>query len=388
MIRLVPLLLVVACTAPDPNDAFTTLELFVEDNAADANAHVIELLESAERTAHISLPAGSDTQLTDAIIAAWDRGIEVEVTTDYDRVEIPASEQDTRAPDEGILELIDAGIPVQLADAGLGYFDFSLKNDVSWTSEQVIMSDAMVIVDDTRLVNASHIGDTLEGHRIVCNVVSEDLGADLSLEHNQLFGGADATSMTAFSNMQKSIADNRWLYRTQSSLDLEVWLGPQERLTKRIIDAVYGARSSVRVLTNDFANEGLTQALQAKAGHGFNVQVIVGPGMRGSNSALSRFFENDTPDVDKVQVTAYERIPTLVLIDEDEARDGNTYPTRAFLLSHDLYSAARLYKDQEVISDQLLDGNLWVLNDFRSESPEVASLRELWNTYYAMGSAL
>ena len=186
MIRLVPLLLVVACTAPDPNDAFTTLELFVEDNAADANAHVIELLESAERTAHISLPAGSDTQLTDAIIAAWDRGIEVEVTTDYDRVEIPASEQDTRAPDEGILELIDAGIPVQLADAGLGYFDFSLKNDVSWTSEQVIMSDAMVIVDDTRLVNASHIGDTLEGHRIVCNVVSEDLGADLSLEHNQL----------------------------------------------------------------------------------------------------------------------------------------------------------------------------------------------------------
>ena len=53
-------------------------------------------------------------------------------------------------------------------------------------------------------------------------------------------------------------------------------------------------------------------------------------------------------------MTAYERIPTLVLIDEDEARDGNTYPTRAFLLSHDLYSAARLYKDQEVISDQLL----------------------------------
>ena len=111
MIRLFPLLLVVACTAPDPNDAFTTLELFVEDNSGDANAHVIELLESAERTAYISLPAGSDTQLTDSIIAAWDRGIDVEVTTDYDRVEIPASEQDTRTPDEGILELISAGAP-------------------------------------------------------------------------------------------------------------------------------------------------------------------------------------------------------------------------------------------------------------------------------------
>jgi hypothetical protein len=58
------------------------------------------------------------------------------------------------------------------------------------------------------------------------------------------------------------------------------------------------------------------------------------------------------------------------------------------VLSHDLYSAARLYKDQEVISDQLLDGNLWVLNDFNSDSPEVAALRELWNTYRDVGSAL
>ena len=389
MNRFIPLLAITsACMAPDVNDAFTTLELFVEDNAEDANAHVIALLDAAENSAYISLPAGSDTQLTDAILATWDRGIDVEVTTDYDQVIVPDAELDTRPPDEGLVELIEAGVPVQLADAAVEYFDFSIKNDVSWTSQQVIMSDAMVIVDDTRLVNASHLGDTLEGHRVVFNVTSEDLGADLSLEHNQLFGGADATSLTAFSNMQKSIADNRWLYRTQSGLDLEVWLGPQERLTKRIIDAVYGARSSIRILTNDFANEGLTQALEAKATHGFSVQVIVGPKLRGSNSALSRFFENDTPNVDKVQVTAFERIPTIVLIDEDEARDGTTYPSRAFILSHDLYSAARLYKDQEVISDQLLDGNLWVLNDFTSDSPEIATLRALWDTYYSVGGAL
>jgi hypothetical protein len=388
--RILPLALLglAACSAPDVNDAFTTLELFVEDSSEGANAHVIALLDAAERSAHISLPAGEDTELTDAIIAAWNRGIEVEVTTDYDRVEIPESQLDTRQPDQGILELIDAGVPVQLADAAVSYFDFSLKNDVSWSSDQIIMSDAMAIIDGRHIVNASHLGDTLEGHRVIFNVVSEDIGEDLDMEHNQLFGGADATSLTAYSNMQKSIADNRWLYRTQSSLDLEIWLGPQERLTKRIIDAVYGAHSSIRVLTNDFANEGLTQALEAKGSYGFQIEVVYGPGFGGSNSALSRVFENDTPNVFKWEVSAYQRIPTIILVDEDEARDGKIYPTRAFVLSHDLYSAARLYKDQEVISDQLLDGNLWVLNDFNSDSPEVAALRELWNTYRDVGSAL
>jgi hypothetical protein len=364
------------------------VELFIEDSSDGANAHVIALLEAAEHTAHISLPAGSDTQLTDAILATWERGIEVEVTTDYDQVVVDTFELDGHEPDEGLIELIEAGVPVQLADAAVGYFDFSLKDDVSWSSEQVIMSDATVIVDQRQIVNATHLGDTLDGYRVVFNVVSEDLGEDLETEHNQLFGGADATSMTAYSNMQKSIADNRWLYRTQTGVDLEVWLGPQERLTKRIIDAVYGARSSIRVLTNDFANEGLTQALEAKGSYGFVVEVVYGPKFASSNSALSRVLKNETPNVDKWEVNTYERVPTLILIDEDEARDGNTYPSRAFVLSHDLYSAARLYKDQEVISDQLLDGNLWVLNDFNSDSPELAALRELWETYRDAGSAL
>jgi hypothetical protein len=387
MIRLLSLgILLPACTAPDLADSFTTLELFVEDSSQDANAHAIALLEAAEDSAHISLPAGSDTQLTDAILATWNRGIEVEVTTDYDQVEVGTATD--READEGLLELIDAGVSVQLADAGVEYFDFSLKNDVSWSSEQVIMSDTTVIVDQRYIVNATHLGDTLEGHRVVFNAVSEDLGEDLELEHNQLFGGADATSMTAYSNMQKSIADNRWLYRTNTGLDLEVWLGPQERLTKRIIDAVYGARSSIRVLTNDFANEGLTQALEAKGSYDFTVEVVYGPLFGTSNSALSRVLENDTPNVDKWEVSTYERIPTIILIDEDVARDGNTYPSRAFVLSHDLYSAARLYKDQEVISDQLLDGNLWVLNDFNSDSPELAALNDLWTTYRDAGSPL
>jgi hypothetical protein len=209
MIRLLSLgLILQACTAPDSANSFTTLELFVEDSSEGANAHAIALLDAAEDSAHISLPAGSDTQLTDAILAAWERGIEVEVTTDYDQVEVATGAE--REPDEGLLELIDAGVPVQLADAAVGYFDFSLKNDVSWDSEQVIMSDATVIVDRRYIVNATHLGDTLDGHRVVFNVVSEDLGEDLETEHNQLFGGADATSMTAYSNMQKSIADNRW----------------------------------------------------------------------------------------------------------------------------------------------------------------------------------
>ena len=175
--------------------------------------------------------------------------------------------------------------------------------------------------------------------------------------------------------MQKSIADNRWLYPTQTDVMLEVWLGPQERLTKRIIDGVYGARSDIRVLTNDFSNEGLAKALQEKAEWGFDVEVIVGPAFKDSHSKYSRRLEDSTDDVDKFQVTEGAEVPTVVLIDFKKADDGLRHTSRAFVLSHDLYSAVRiddseqpdLVDDEEVIpgvtNDQLIDGNLWVLDD-------------------------
>jgi hypothetical protein len=363
MMRLTPILLLVACTAPEASEMFTTLEVLAMDVDATAE-RFIDAADQANDTLHVELPSLQDATVAQALVDAYDRGVDVEVVLDIDH-----------EADEGVALLTDANVPLQLADGDVSYFDFGINSRAAWTSEQVIMSAATLIADDTHIVNATSAGDLDAGMRVVFDVHSNDLGYDLNNEHIQLFGGADATSLTFFSSMQKSIADNRWLYPTQTDVMLEVWLGPQERLTKRIIDGVYGARSDIRVLTNDFSNEGLAKALQEKAEWGFDVEVIVGPAFKDSHSKYSRRLEDSTDDVDKFQVTEGAEVPTVVLIDFKKADDGLRHTSRAFVLSHDLYSAVRiddseqpdLVDDEEVIpgvtNDQLIDGNLWVLDD-------------------------
>jgi hypothetical protein len=155
-----------------------------------------------------------------------------------------------------------------------------------------------------------------------------------------------------------------------------MWIGPQERVVKRVVDGVYSARSSVWVLTNQLGNEGLARALQDKAEWGFDVQVIVGPGFDDA-SILSREFSSSTPDVVKRRATV-QRVPTLVLIDFEPDSTGHRRP-RGMFLTHDLVSAARLYRGAEVQNDQLIDGLLWVIDeDDEDLSAENLALQDLW----------
>lgn len=368
----------VACSASPPKlgQMFSQVEIFTPDDVAVATDRVVEVIDGADDTLHIALPAGENEALSDAILDAWDRGVDVEVVTDIDQ-----------AGDAGVASLLNSDVPVTLADGEITYFDFNVNDDVSWTSSQTLMTHAFVIADRRRLINASSIGWLRSGPTVLMDVVSEEIVEDYLSEHNQVFGGADATSTTAFDGLAKSVADFRWLYHTQTDVQLEVWFGPQERLTKRVIDAVYGARASVYVLTNDFANEGLAHALQTKAADGFDVQVVVGPGFGSSSTILSRVLEDETPDLPKYRTSGVDSVPTIVLVDFEKARDNHRYRSRAMVLSHDLYSAARLHRNQEVINDQLIDGNLWVFNDYDTPSAELEALRAVWEDALATAEA-
>ncbi len=365
---LLPVFLV-ACSSSPPmlDDASTQVEIFVEDDPVVAREYFIDVVKRAERSLRVALPAGEERHITQAIIDAWGRGVDVEVVTDIDR-----------AGDLGIEELLEVEIPVTLADGEITYFDFNVGDDVSWESHETLMTHSFVIADRRRMVNATGLGFERTGPTVIMEAIGEEIVEDHLSEHNQVFGGADATSTTAYDGLAKSVADSRWMYPTQTDVNLEVWFGPQERLTKRLIDAVYGAKASIHVLTNDFANEGMARALEAKAADGFEVEVIVGPSFGASAAILSRVLEDETPNLTKYQVNSVESLPTLVLIDYSKARDNNRYQSRAMVLSHDLYSAARLHRNQEVVSDQLIDGNLWVFNDYDEPSPELTSLFDLW----------
>lgn len=350
-----------ACAEPDLDAMFTQVDVSAGGRAEAVEA-VRALVESAETSLHVALPAGEDTELTDLLVTAAEDGLEVEVTTDFDQVE-----------DAGIVALIEAGIPTTRTNDGLAYYEFVLGTDVSWESADTLLSTSFVVADRNRFVAASELGFVHDGTRIILEGGGEDICDDLLKEHNQLMGNgqdaADATSTTAFDNQAKSIADPRWRYPLQTGNHVEVWFGPQERVTKRIIDAVYTARSNVRVLTDDFANEGLSKALQDKADLGIDVEVVVGPSFDAREDVLNRLFARDTPDVRKLKVDS-GRVPTLVIIDAEPDGDPWLYNTRAFVLSHDLYSAERLYRGDPVVTDQLIDSVLFTVEDAVSGQTE------------------
>ena len=365
------LLALSGCAGPDVTDAFTRVDLFAPDGGEGANAAFVEVIDSAETFLAVALPAADAPAVTDALIEAWDRGVEVEVVTDVDQ-----------ESDPGIQALIAAEIPVQLADGAIGYFDFNQNRDVSWSSTLVRFTHAYAIADQRRFAAATRAGDRDPGTALVLRGRSEDLTEDLLYEHNQVFGGIDSTALTAFSSPAKSIADMRWIYPTQTEVPLQMWLGPQERVTKRIIDAAYGAKQSIWILTDDFANDGLARALQEKAAAGFDVQVVTGPRLGSSSGTLTNVLRNDTPDVQKSRITAEGRIPTLVLIDYDRARDDRLHTARAMFATHDLYSSSRFFRGQEVVNDQLIDGMLFVYEDHREAGSPLADemllLEQVW----------
>lgn len=346
------LALLFACSAPDVTDLFGSIETFVAEDAASADAHFIEAIDAATTDLSVALPVGENLAIGEAIVAAWDRGVAVEVVTDIDQADDPA-----------IVAISDALVPLQLADGALTYFDFAINVDVAWTSEQVRMSHAFAVVDQQDVVMATSAGSLASGPRVVIEARGEELVEDLLSEFNQVFGGTDATALTSFSNPSKSIVEPRWLYGTTDDTQLGLWFGPQERLVKRVIDAVYGARSSVRILTDDLSNDGLVRALQAKAANGFPVTVVVGPRFGTASSAQARSLENEASDVEKLQRTSVESLPTVVLIDLEETRLGQRSTAMAMVLTHDLVSSARVWIGTEVESDQLVDGAMWTLYD-------------------------
>lgn len=367
----------VACQAPDPGELFNALTVDVIADPAAAEDRFLEIIESASDSLHVALPDGDNTALIDALSAAWASGLEVELVVDYDQ-----------RGDQGIADLIDAGAEVALANAGLTYFEFNLNEDVSWASEDTVMSHAYVIADRQRLLAASTAGHTRTGPRILTEFRGEDLIEDYLIEHNQLYGGLDATAVTAFDAPAKSIADFRWRYGTGTATDLEVWFGPQERLTKRVIDAVYSARSAVWVLTDELANEGLARALQDKAEFGFDVRVVVGPAFRTTSQRLADELLQETPDVQKVQINDVEGLPTLILVDLPPDAEGYPPHARAMIVSHDLVSSARLYRGQTVVTDQLIDGSMWVLSNRTPERTDLLDLSNLFQEQFDRGEAL
>jgi hypothetical protein len=371
---MIPLLLL-SCDGPQMSQAFHQVSLTATDSAADIEAAFVEAIGGASVDVALMVPGLESTPIAEALLAAAERGVTVEVVTDIDA-----------AGQAGLLVLEEAGLEVRYADDAVSYFDFAINADVSWSSDQVVMSNTVLVVDEITVLSASSL-EAGEGTRLLFSGRGEDIGGDFAAEHNQIFGGTDASSRTAYDSLAKSITDPRWSYPTQTDLSLELWFGPQERLIKRMIDYTYGARASIWLMTDNLADEGMINALYAKAVDGFDVRVLVGPGFGAASPNGSAVLTRETPGMQKRQLSDAV-VPTLALVDLRRDRTGRYGTARGMMLSHPVWSASRLFAGSEVLTDQLVDGNLLVLDDFGAPSAELTALEAVFEAAWEAGVAL
>ena len=382
----------VGCQPPDISELREDAVVSVLERPEDAEALFVDAVLEAEESLHVALPDVENPELVEALLDRWimaeDSGEDFELELIVDVNEIDTPEMDmllsyARGENPG-----RRPVPVQYSGRGVGYFEFALNDGVGWTSDQTRMSHAYLIADRRRVVAATTAGHVRTGPRIALEIRGEDLIEDLLTEHNQIFSGIDATALTAFDAPAKSIADFRWRYETTSDWDLEMWLGPQERTTKRMIDAVYSARSAVWLVADDIANEGLARALQEKARWGFDVRVVVGPGFRSNSAVLSGTLLANRGDLEVVQVSDVDALPNYALIDLPRDREGYAPHARAMILTHDLVSSARLYRGRPVVTDQFIDGVLWQMSDHTPDRADMQDLADLFDDLYDRGEPL
>lgn len=382
-------LAIAGCVAPEET-GFNDLTVEITEDAATTNALAIDIIDEAQSTLAIAFESLTDVDVAEAILRAADRGVEVKLVVDYDN-----------RRDEGIELLRDSSVQLSFADDGIEYYEFTLNEQVSWPSQDTRMTHAFVIADRADLFMSTRAGDSDGGTRISFVGHSEDLGQDLGFEHVQVFGGSDAVATTFYDDMAKSNTSNRNHYPLiNSPMDFQTWFGPQNRLVKRIIDDAYGIRSSIRVLTDDFSDEGLAEILQEKHEDGFDVEVIVGARFvtereAGDNSrALAqkearRNVLEKAPDVRILQMPGSRFVPTLVFYDFEKAQDGNYHHPHVSFATHEIYSASRLWEEKEVLTAQLFDSALYVLGTANTApTPVMLKLSDVYADYRSSAEVL
>ncbi len=343
--------LVLACAAP-LGVLDTTVVAEVVDSATAVEAFV-GAIEGAQTTVSVAL-AGDEPEVRAALEAAADAGVDVDVVVDIDLAGAFSTSGETH------------GYAVALLDPGFGFFDFGINLDVAWAGDQVVQSNNWVLVDDAVWWVSSSIGTGLAGDVVLASLTGEEVLEDAAGEHNQLSGGVDATSVDAYNGLNKSITDLRYRYPTDSGEVLHFGFGPQERLVKQVVDAVYRSRGRVVLLTADITDVGLTAALGEKADAGFEVNVVT-----ETLSAWTAPVSVAARQVDGV-------VPTVLWTDDG---DGHSV---VMVVSHPIWAAGRVVGGVPVTTDQLVDGLLWSLESSNG-GPNLELLQSFVDATFARG---
>lgn len=355
-------------------------------------------IDGARDTIHAALFTLEDEGVADAIIRARDRGVDVRIVADADN--------ETAS---GFQQLAEAQVLPQFGDGELDYLpDFFLASVLGVCEERAAekkivctrgqggeqgtmvrpgdfneMSNNYVVIDQRITWNFALPLDGRQEHPIAWRATGSKFSRDFAREAQQLYGGTFAITLDTFSGMLKSRQDFNIVYNTSDG-PIEVRFNPQERLLKELIDDVYAARASVYIMTDNLMNPFLLDALEYKAQAGFDVQILINDSAQASGSSRQRLEALGAEFVN-------EELPTLLIFDSASDRNGEEWPRKTAVLSHELVRGAPFDVERRepndfvnlYPADLFYDGNMWVMTEHGSQVHERENIDRLiafWRT--------
>ena len=283
--------------------------------------------------------------IAEALIRAVDRGVDVRVVTDTDRLD-----------QSGFDALKAADIRIVDGDGAMTWQAEFGKAPVIRSGEDNRMVHNFIVFDHLRVLWTTNgfEGDTPSPIQYGFAMNSEDLARDFEDSFDQLYGGVFSTEMTFFSDSVSSDSNRRSHYPTLDGT-LELYFGPQEPVVKEVIDSVYAARSDIWIATPALRNQDLLNALRYKHASGFDVRIITQEPLEREWDGI---FDASTRDMLK---------QTLIIIDGDFATHVSGYARgKAFVSSIPLIQSVPFYRPNgdpnanpvAQPSDQFIDGSL------------------------------
>ncbi len=191
--------------------------------------------------------------VTDALIRAYDRGVDVRMVIDSDNLEL-----------DQVQDLIDAGIP--------------LVED----KRSAIMHDKFVIIDGfitwTGSWNFTDNG-TYRNNNNAIRVTSEEMAANYTYEFEEMFlDGHFGPSSPADTPYRRLIFDGT---------RVETYFGPEDEVMKQVIQLASRAGESIRFMAFSFTDDELGAVMRERAAAGVLVEGVFES--RGASSEYSEF---------------------------------------------------------------------------------------------------
>lgn len=394
-------LLGAGCELDEPAvaDKYNQYELFTasavtEDSPERILNGVVALMDDAQTRIWVAFEDLTELAVAESLIRASQRGVDVRVVGEAD-----SSEQAgfRRLEEEfAVLNELPSGNASLPAPGTIRYADGPTIHtpepgtDIVRPGELNLMSHNFVLIDETTVINLSggFPDDWRDKIQIGFLASSQDLTRDFEDEFRQLIAGVDATTPSAFNGPLKSTADGRFIYPGNIA-EFELYFGPQERTAKRVLDHIFGAKSSVWIATESLSNEFVCKALIYKMRTAFDVRLVLAepidprPVRSGEESACAQLvteFSADNPIGDGyVHELRYEPnlAVNMVIVDRLPGRLVETKQTLAYVMSQPLLAALTFVEGNigdpptPLAADTFADANVWLVREFPSH-PEPA----------------